>query len=134
MSDHMEVSGSTMSILRAMAVVAQKTNDDFGRLALDCDNYNGHGGCLINEMEAAHFQETDSDDNVLAGAGTRILVRTDGAKYYNNSNTSGHRYCLASFRSLSLSMVSFPTLNNSVTMSQFGSCCLDVGRIVWRSL
>ncbi len=51
MSDHIEVSGSTMSTLKAVAIVAQKINDDFEMFASDCDNSNGHGGCLINTAD-----------------------------------------------------------------------------------
>lgn len=49
--DHIRASGDTASVLKATVVVAQKLNDDFEELAIDCENSNGHGGCLINTAD-----------------------------------------------------------------------------------
>jgi len=51
MSDHIKANGDTASVLKATAVVAQKLNDDFEDLSMDCENANGHGGCLINTAD-----------------------------------------------------------------------------------
>ncbi len=51
MTDHIKVYGDTASVLRATVIVAQKLNNDFEELSLDCENANGHGGCLINTAD-----------------------------------------------------------------------------------
>lgn len=44
-------SRESQDVLKAMVIVAQKINKDFETLASDCDNSNGHGGCLINTAD-----------------------------------------------------------------------------------
>jgi len=51
MSDHIKASGDTASVLKVVVVVAQKLNNDFEELSMDCENANGHGGCLINTAD-----------------------------------------------------------------------------------
>ena len=48
MSDFIYASGDTVSVLKAIATVAQKINDDFEMLASDCENSDPIYGCLIN--------------------------------------------------------------------------------------
>jgi len=51
MSDHIDVSGSTADVLKATVIVVQKLANDFEELAIDCENFNGHGGCMINTAD-----------------------------------------------------------------------------------
>jgi len=55
MSDFIHASGDTASVLKAIAILAQKLSDDFEMFVSDCDNFNArsphrftNGGCLIN--------------------------------------------------------------------------------------
>ena len=51
MSDHIEASGRTADVLKITVVVAQRLAKDFEELAIDCENFNGHGGCMINTAD-----------------------------------------------------------------------------------
>lgn len=55
MSDHIDCKGDNMGVLTTTVRVVQKLNDEFEELANDCENSNGHGGCLINTADGCRI-------------------------------------------------------------------------------